>query len=83
MKTANFVFFFPEIRKFGVSVLEMIAIRRPMEEFERGGRVCRVGLSRKGQKNNQPEDEKKKGYMIDQAIQGIGLGLMCTDIPMG
>lgn len=33
-----------------------------MEEFERGGRVCRVGLSRKGQKNNRPEDEKKRVY---------------------
>ncbi|XP_015900678.3 putative leucine-rich repeat receptor-like serine/threonine-protein kinase At2g24130 [Ziziphus jujuba] len=70
------------ICKFGVFLLEIIANRRPQDEFKTGeaGFVEYIRMHYPGNLQ-KVMDEKMKLTEItfDQAKQALGLGLMCTD----
>lgn len=70
------------IYKLGVFLLEIIANRRPQEEFETGeaGFIEYIRMHYPGNVQ-KVMDEKMKltESTFDQAKQAIGLGLMCTD----
>lgn len=75
-----------DIYKFGIFLLETISNRRPLEEFEQGeaGFIEYIRMHYPG--NLQAViDERMKltENLFDQAKQGIGLGLMCTDQTTG
>ncbi|KAJ0018802.1 hypothetical protein Pint_11367 [Pistacia integerrima] len=74
------------IYMFGLFLLEMIVNRRPQEEFEQREAGFIEFIRMHYPENLQKViDEKMKltEDMFDQAKQGIGLGLMCTDQPSG
>ncbi|KAK1303983.1 Transcription factor bHLH52 [Acorus calamus] len=75
-----------KVYKFGVFLLELVANRRPQEEFERGETEF-VEWMRMHYPENVGEvidgamKRPSRGY--DQLVQAIGIGLSCTDIEAG
>ncbi|XP_042479310.1 putative leucine-rich repeat receptor-like serine/threonine-protein kinase At2g24130 [Macadamia integrifolia] len=72
-----------KIYRFGVFLLEMITNRRPQEEFEKGERGFIEWVSMHYPENTHKvidEGMKKTGTIHEQAIEGIGIALMCTDL---
>ncbi|XP_043699249.1 putative leucine-rich repeat receptor-like serine/threonine-protein kinase At2g24130 [Telopea speciosissima] len=75
-----------KIYRFGLFLLEMITNRRPQEEFEKGETGFIEWVSMHYPDNMQKvidERMKKTGTMYEQAKEGIGVALMCTDLSMG
>ncbi|KAA8514783.1 hypothetical protein F0562_017962 [Nyssa sinensis] len=74
------------IYRFGVFLLEMVANRRPREEFERGEAGFVEWVRMHYPENMQKvmdERMKKARHMVDQATELITLGLMCVDVSRG
>ncbi|KAK1280100.1 L-type lectin-domain containing receptor kinase S.1 [Acorus gramineus] len=75
-----------KVYKFGVLLLELVANRRPQEEFERGETEF-VEWMRMHYPENVREvidgamKRPSRGY--NQVVQAIGIGLSCTDIEAG
>ncbi|KAL6991888.1 hypothetical protein U1Q18_009999 [Sarracenia purpurea var. burkii] len=72
-----------KVYKFGVLLLEMVSNQRPQETFERGeaGFVEWVRMHfPKNVENLIDEKMRKTEQTLNQAMQTINLGLMCTDL---
>ncbi|KAJ9691338.1 hypothetical protein PVL29_013497 [Vitis rotundifolia] len=75
-----------KIYKFGMLVLEMVTNKRPREEFERGEAdfIEWIRMHHPGKVHKVIDERMKKtGNTVDQATQGIGMGLMCADLSRG
>ncbi|KAK2658146.1 hypothetical protein Ddye_004679 [Dipteronia dyeriana] len=74
------------IYKFGLFLLEMMANRRPSEEFEQGeaGFIEYIRMHYPGNLRTVIDERMKLTQnTFDRAKLGIGLGLMCTDQKAG
>ena len=63
--------------------MEMVTNKRPREEFERGEEEFIEWIRMQYPENAHmvvDERMRKTGNTVDQATQGIGLGLMCSDL---
>ena len=67
-------------------MLEMVTNKRPREEFERGEAefIEWIRMHHPGKVHKVIDERMKKtGNTVDQATQGIGIGLMCADLSRG
>ncbi|KAF8412769.1 hypothetical protein HHK36_000739 [Tetracentron sinense] len=74
------------VYRFGLFLLELVANRRPQEEFEKGEMGFLEWIKMHYPRNVEKvmdDRMKKKGIAFEQATQGIGLALMCTDLSSG
>ncbi|KAK6916890.1 Serine-threonine/tyrosine-protein kinase, catalytic domain [Dillenia turbinata] len=75
-----------KIYKFGIFLLEMVSNKRPREEFQSGeaGFLEWVKMHYPGSVRKVIDERMKlTGRPFEQASQGVGLGLMCTDLSAG
>lgn len=73
----------PETYKFGVFILEMVANKRVLEDFEsrESGFVDWVKMQYPDNVESVIDKRMKNtGNVVEQAIEVIRLGLMCTDL---
>ncbi|OVA05133.1 Protein kinase domain [Macleaya cordata] len=71
------------VYRFGIFLLEMVANRRSYKEFKRGERSFIEWVRMHYPENMwkvMDERMKKTGITYEQATQGIGLALLCTDL---
>ncbi|KAJ8752131.1 hypothetical protein K2173_001806 [Erythroxylum novogranatense] len=71
-----------KVYKLGVLLLEMIANRRPHEEFAKGeaGFIEYIRMNYPANLNDVMDTRLRiSDNAFDQAKQGVGLGLLCTD----